>query len=340
MAYERTWYPMPKQGPFNWSGHADNQAAGVIVRLYRFLTNYQNIRGVGAPAWVVTQSCDGTTVSASDLWAASGGSPYAFQGSENTPHAWVTLRTPNPVNGAHVWIHLKYTEAAGWGAGIVPLVVGASEITQSLTTGFPTCTRPLLTGTASDTHWNLSQNYAVGSSTVVGNMSASGDFWFAVRAGGVTAMSFIVANPVGCASNDTFPWFASLICFGTEPYAPRFTPNAGGFADNLTVWHTGATGGYQCLNLPCLDFALLDVNGSKLFDLDAKVFVVNVNTPYAPLATMVTARGRLPDMGLHTGRITTNALPVATGTTIRDPATGLIAYVTLGALLVPYTESI
>jgi len=181
---------------------------------------------------------------------------------------------------------------------------------------------------------NLSTDFTNGR-RLYGNMSTDGSFWFAETITGEIAYCATLIQPVGTKANDICPFWNHG---GNANHTGQNFPYSGnslyirGATANVSTYYNGATG-YSALEAPP-NYVLLDASDVSLFDRPAFVVVGVDTTPSA-----IHARGRLPDMGLTCGfnsNTPSATRPCNVGTTIRDPLTTNIMYVTLNQVIVPY----
>jgi len=350
MAYERTWQPMVMQGPRVAVSSADATAR----HLWELAQMLLGRHGATLGLYTVYYSSDGT--------APGTGTPG--DGVDRWTNIYDATKIPNsPVgSGAHGWMVLtrQWTigitvfnvylllSNRGWGAactGRVLVTAGLGTPTGGSATTDPTMSiiafvNSLQTNVAADNSTDF-----INPRRYYGNLSTSGDFWFGETILGEFCLGQMMFQPVGVKSNDQCPFYghsmSSYTAGGQFPFAGAWlylraalTASCGG----STTAYNGVAAQFPALDAPPV-FSLLDSSDASIFDKPAFVTVGN-----AASATAIHSRGRLPDTGLSSGAITNGVpssfRPVNTGTTIRDPATLNIVYVTANAMILPYNASI
>jgi hypothetical protein len=262
--------------------------------------------------------------------------PYRASGTGN--FAWMVLT--RTVATKQLWLVLSATFVAGSSNNS-----HYEEMVGALPAGGNLNTRPTSaialggSGVNNGTHTYVAN--VVNERSVFGALSTSGDFWVCQSILGELAYGTMFCNPVGCKSNDQWPfyygyWFAEssngLYPFGGSPALYLETGSVVG----LTTYYNGASGAKHVLIQPP-DRAFLDASDLSLFDFPCFVIVINSVTP-----TAMHARGRLPDMGLCSGETTGTASaqrPCNIGTTIRN-ALSEIEYVTVNQFILPYNAAL
>lgn len=323
---------MPVDGPRTATSTLDSGAHTAWV-LKRLLTG-ASVAGYTAGAWTVMGSSDGTTAAMDgvDRWLTEANVVYSI--ATATPHSWIVLRSPAAINGTYCYLLIGCQENGASSQGNVHVSPG--PYSGNSTTADPTSAISNGNGVAnpffSDDVTNPQRFY--------GALSTVGDFILFSTIQGIVRTFHTVMNPVGCKSNDQFPYFAWLGAgTGVGPMVSGALNVTGGVTTSLraTMDYALVAAGTRWLGLlhpPAASTAQVDVTDSSVYDFPAWVMVNNASG--YTTATVTHPRGRLPDVGII-GSLAT-APPVAAGNTIL--VNGNIAYVTAGNLLLPYNAPV
>lgn len=366
MAYKRAaWHHLPVQGPQASASGSDHSARPLWTLKAMLLGQI----GTAPPSarWTLVGSSDGVTAGMDgvDRWGATYAvtkMPYA---AGTAPYAWTLLSKVFQTPGGAKTAYLLLTPSGASNANGWSRVESGLGYSGGSVSALPTINLPIARTHTGDAVSSTYPNAAFMTDTTslrraYGSVSAIGEFWIAEVVNGEVSWGAMFFQPDGCLTNDASPFFgycsnSSAGWTGYYRYAFCGVGLWGGLqsgTDRPQATHVGACGpsgyvagtyyngaaGYPVLvttpGLPYLDVAQAAVADRPVF---VEVYPVSDATQ-----TSWHSRGRLPDVGaiatLRINVIPVNGRPCNIGTTIRNQQTGLIEYVTMGQLLVPYND--